>query len=628
MSVRNLDKLFKPRSVALIGATDREASVGAILLRNLRRAGFAGALHLVNPHRQTLDGMPVYPDVDSLPETPDLAVIVTRPDTVPGLVASLGARGTKAAVVITAGFGEVGDAGRQLQQQMLEAARPNLLRIVGPNCVGIIVPPVGLDASFSHLAPPPGDIALVSQSGAMVTAMLDWAAPRGIGFSHVVSLGDMADVDFGDMLDYLAADPATRAILLYAEGITYGRKFMSAARAAARSKPVLVLKAGRSLSGSRAAASHTGMLAGSDAVYDAAFRRAGMLRVNTMAELFDAAETLALTRGQHGDRLAIVTNGGGAGVLAVDALEAAGGRLAQLEPETIGRLDKVLPPTWSRGNPVDIIGDATGKRYAAALEALFADSGIDAFLVLNCPTALAEPEDNARAVIDSAAGTARPALRGRNIFTAWLGEHAAGKARRQFNAARMLTYDTPEAAVSAFLHRVRYQRNQEQLMETPPARPDPFEPDACAVRTVISSALGRGAGWLNPEDTWAVLAAYGIAQPVARNAATAEEAATAAAAIGFPVALKIRSPDIVHKSDIGGVSLNLPDPASVAQSGGRAARQRPSRAARRSNRRRRRAADDRATGGDRTAGWIERGPGLRPGCCIRPGRHRGRSRAR
>jgi acetyltransferase len=563
MSVRNLDKLFNPRSVVLIGATDRAGSVGAVLLRNLRRAGFAGVLYLVNPHREALDGLPVYRDIESLPETPDLAVIATRPNTVPGLIASLGARGTKAAIVITAGFGELGDVGRALQQAILDAARPHLLRLVGPNCVGVIVPRAGLDASFSHLAPPPGDLALVSQSGAMVTAMLDWAAPRGIGFSHVVSLGDMADVDFGDMLDYLAADPGTRAILLYAEGITHGRKFMSAARAAARGKPVLVLKAGHSRSGARAAASHTGMLAGSDAVYAAAFRRAGMLRVGTMAELFDAAETLALTREQAGDRLVVLTNGGGAGVLAVDALEAADGRLAALTAETIERLGRVLPAIWSRGNPVDIIGDAPGERYAAALEALLADRGIDAFLILNCPTALAEPEETARAVIASVAAAPRDALRGRNIFTAWLGEQSAAAARRRFSAAHIPTYDTPEAAVSGFLHRVRYQRNRALLMETPPARPDPFEPDVDAVRTVLLSALARGASWLDADETATVLAAYRIPLPLARNAGDAEEAAAAAGTIGFPVALKIRSRDITHKTDIGGVALDLPDQESA-----------------------------------------------------------------
>ena len=399
MSIRNLDILFNPGSVALIGATDRAGSVGAVVMRNLRRAGFRGELILVSPRHRVLDGLRAYPSVAALPRAPDLAVIVTPPDMVPPLIAELGARGTKAAVVITAGFGELGADGRALQQAALDAARPHLLRLVGPNCVGIMVPGIGLDASFSHLAPRPGDIAFVSQSGAMITAMLDWAAPREIGFSHVVSLGDMADLDFGDMLDYLAGDAHTHAILLYVEGITHGRKFMSAARAASRAKPVLVLKAGHSAAGAKAAHSHTGALAGSDAVCDAAFTRAGMLRVGNMAELFEAAETLALTHEQRGDRLAIVSNGGGAGVLATDALAASGGRLAALAPETIARLDAVLPATWSRGNPVDIIGDASGKRYADALAALIRDPEVDAILVLNCPTALAQPEEAARAVI-------------------------------------------------------------------------------------------------------------------------------------------------------------------------------------------------------------------------------------
>lgn len=562
MSVRNLDKLFNPASVALIGATDRVGAVGAVILRNLRRAGFCGELLLTNPHHLMLDGMPVHPNVASLPQAPDLAVIATPPDTIPSLIKELGVRGTKAAVVITAGFGELGSAGHALQQAALDAARPHLLRLVGPNCVGIMVPAIGLDTSFSHLAPPPGGIAFVSQSGAMITAMLDWAAPRGIGFSHVVSLGDMADVDFGDMLDYLAVDAHTHAILLYVEGITHGRKFMSAARAAARAKPVLVLKAGHSVAGARAAHSHTGALAGSDAVYDAAFARAGMLRVGTMAELFDAAETLALTREQKGVRLAIVSNGGGAGVLATDALAAADGQLAVLAPETIARLDQVLPQTWSRGNPIDIIGDASGARYTAAIEAVLGDSTVDALLVLNCPTALADPDDAARAVVDTLA--ARPAaLRFRNVFTAWLGEQSAAPARRRFEAAHIPTYTTPEAAVSGFLHRVRYQHNQALLMETPPARPDPFEPDVAMARTVIAAALAVGKSWLDAESVASVLTAYGIPQPLARNVADASEAAVAAAEMGFPIALKIRSPDITHKSDIGGVALGLSDAKSV-----------------------------------------------------------------
>jgi acetyltransferase len=565
MSVRNLDKLFTPRSVALIGATPRPGSVGAVVARNLRRAGFAGEQMLVNPHHHAIDGLTVHPDVASLPQAPDLAIIVTPPETVPGLVGELAERGTRAAVVITAGFGELGEQGRSLQQATLDAAKPHLVRIVGPNCVGIMVPRIALDATFSHLAAPAGDIAFISQSGAMITAMLDWAVPRGIGFSYVVSLGDMADVDFGDMLDYLAADPHTRAILLYVEGITHGRKFMSAARAASRLKPVLVLKAGRSNAGARAAASHTGVLAGADAVYDAAFRRAGMLRVATMAELFDAAETLALTREQVGERLALLTNGGGAGVLATDALIAAGGRLADLSKETFADLNRLLPATWSHGNPIDIIGDAPGKRYADALASLVRDRDVDAVLVLNCPTALAQPEDAARAVINVIAAAEPGVLRGRNVITSWLGEHSARAARRLFAEARIATYETPDSAVTGFLHRVHHRRNQELLMETPPARSDSFEPDVAAARRVIATALTAGRSWLDPEEAGAVLAAYGV--PIVANytAGDPDRAASVAANIGFPVALKIHSPDITHKSDIGGVVLNLGHADRVSQ---------------------------------------------------------------
>jgi acetyltransferase len=561
MSVRNLGKLFKPETVALIGATDRVGSVGAVVMRNLRRAGFRGELLMVNPHRDHLEGLTVYPDVEHLPYAPDLAIIATRPDTVSDLIAALGSRGTRAAIVITAGFGELGEAGRAMQQAVLDAARPYLLRVLGPNCIGLMVPGIGLDASFSHLAPPPGDIAFVSQSGAMVTAMLDWAAPRGIGFSHVVSLGNMADVDFGDLLDYLAADPQTRAILLYIEGITHSRKFMSAARAAARDKPVLALKAGRSLAGARAAASHTGMLAGVDAVYDAALARAGILRVERVAELFEAAETLSLTHEQRDERLAIVTNGGGAGVLATDALAASRGTLATLTPETIAALDRVLPSTWSRGNPIDIIGDASGERYRAALEAVANDRNVDALIVLNCPTALASSEDAARAVIDAVQSS--PQLRRWNVFTAWLGAESATAARRLFDAAHIPTYDTPDEAVTAFLYRVRHHRARVQLLETPAARTDRLEPDRSRVRQILSAVLSANREWLYSEEVSAVLAAYHIPQPAARPAADPKEAAAVAAVIGFPVALKIRSPDITHKSDIGGVALDLPDGAAV-----------------------------------------------------------------
>ena len=312
MTIRNLDHLFRPKSVALLGASDRPSSVGAVLARNLRAGGFAGRVMLVAPKHAAIDGEPCYPDVASLPETPDLAVVATPPDTVPGLVAALAARGTKAAVVVTAGFGEGAAArGRALRQAMLDAARPHLLRVVGPNCLGVMAPGRGLNATFAHLGARPGTLALVSQSGAVLAGVLDWASARDVGFSHLVSVGDMADVDLGDLLDHLALDPATSAVLLYVEAVTHARKFMSAARAAARLKPVIVLKAGRHEEGARAAASHTGALAGADAVHEAAFRRAGMLRVRTLRDLFDAAEILARSAPVAGDRLAVVTNGGG-----------------------------------------------------------------------------------------------------------------------------------------------------------------------------------------------------------------------------------------------------------------------------------------------------------------------------
>ncbi|HLJ65674.1 MAG TPA: acetate--CoA ligase family protein, partial [Stellaceae bacterium] len=561
MSIRNLDKIFAPQSVALIGVSGKAHSVGAVIFENVRRAGFAGPLYLVNPHHQSLDGVPVYPDIKSLPAPPDLAIIATPPETVPGLVADLGARGTKGAVVITAGFGELGKGGEALQQRILEAAEPHLLRLIGPNCLGVMVPGADLDASFSHLGPLKGNLAFVSQSGALVTGVLDWAQSRGIGFSHVVSLGDMADVDFGDMIDYLANDPATRAILLYIEGLTHARKFMSAARAAARSKPVVVVKAGRLVEGARAAHSHTGALAGSDAVYDAAFRRAGMLRVETMAELFDAVETLALTEPQKGGRLAILTNGGGPGVLATDALIGMGGTLASLSPATLKKLDQILPSTWSRANPVDIIGDAPGQRYAQALNLLLAEPGLDGVLVLNCPTALASSTEAAEAVI----GTLNAPATGRrpNLFTAWLGEKTASAARALFAKARIATYDTPDDAVLGFMHRLRHHRARELLMETPASPADDFIPDRAAARAVIAAALAKGRRWLDADEVEKVLTSFGIPVVASRLAANAEAAAEAAQRIGGPVVLKIRSPDITHKSDVGGVALNLAYPERV-----------------------------------------------------------------
>jgi acetyltransferase len=565
MSVRNLDKLFQPKSVALIGASNRDKSVGQVVARNLFHSGFSGPVMPVNPKAEAVEGVLAYADVDALPFAPDLAIVCTPPDTVAPIVSALGARGTKACVVITAGFGEGGsEAGHRRLKSVLDAARPHTLRVVGPNCVGTMVPPLGLNGSFAHIGAEPGDLAFLTQSGAMVTAMLDWATPRGIGFSKVVSLGDMADVDFGDLLDYLAGDRDTRAILLYVEAVTHARKFMSAARAAARAKPVIVIKGGRHAEGAKAAASHTGALAGSDAVYDAAFKRAGMLRVDTLEELFDAAETLATTARQArtvGERLAILTNGGGLGVLATDALIGEGGTLAELSPETIERLDTALPATWSRGNPVDIIGDAPGERYEAALSGLLTDRSVDAVLVMHCPVAVADPLESALATVRTLEShQLRSGGQRKPVFTAWLGERAPREARKLFAEKKLPTYGTPEQAVRAFMHLVRYRENQEMLMETAASIPDHRDPDTAAVRRILDAALDEGREWLSEPEAKRVLAAYGIPTVQTREVADAEAALAAAEELGYPVALKILSPDITHKSDVGGVKLDIEGP--------------------------------------------------------------------
>ena len=487
-------------------------------------------------------------------------MIATPPSDCSRVDRSIAERGTKAAVVITAGFGEgKSKAGQELQQAMLDAARPHLLRIVGPNCIGVIAPEVGLNASFAHLRPDAGHLAFVAQSGAIVTSVLDWAEPRGIGFSHLVSLGDMSDVDFGDMLDYLANDANVRGILLFIEAVTHARKFMSAARAAARIKPVIVVKAGRSPAGAAAAASHTGALAGQDAVYEAAFRRAGMLRVYQTSELFDAVETLSMGQRPKGDRLAILTNGGGMGVVATDALMDHDGHLAQLSDKTIAALDAVLPPTWSRGNPVDIIGDAPGERYAKALEILLEDNGTDAVLVLKCPTAVAPGTEAAQAVIDTLAGRRCCAL------TSWLGDRTARESRQMFADHRIPTYDTPEQAVRAFMHMVDYRRNQEALTQTPQSVPEAFEPDAKAAAALIGAALADNREWLTEPEAKRLLVAYGIPVVPTHIAKDPAEAASMAADLGCPVVLKILSPHITHKSDVRGVVLALHAPAAVRE---------------------------------------------------------------
>ena len=547
MSIRHLDPLLNPRSVVVIGASDRAGSVGATVWRNLRAGHFEGPIHAVNPHHATLDGHVVFASVPDLPSTPDLAVICTPPDTVAALVAELGNFGTPAAIVMTAGL-----SGAQ-KQAMCEAARPHLLRVLGPNCLGLLTPHLGLNASFAHTDAFAGDVAFISQSGALVTAVLDWARTRHIGFSYMISLGEHADVDFGDLLDYLASDARTRSILLYIESIEAPRKFMSAARAAARNKPVIVVKAGRAGKGVQAAASHTGALAGSDVVFDAAIRRAGMLRVDTLQDLFMAAETLARFRGTPDGRLTLMTNGGGAGVMAADAAALAGVELTDLSAPLVAKLDAVLPPTWSHANPIDIIGDAPVARYTDTLNALLADHDTGTVLFLHAPTAIVRSDDIARAC----APIVRPVAN--RVMACWLGDAAVADARHIFEEAGVADYETPEEAIRAFAMLQTYRRNQALLTEAPTASEN-GPPDIAAARATIQAALADGRELLDELEAKTVLKAYGIAiVPTVAVGASAAEAVDAASTIGYPVALKILSPDISHKSDVGGVALNLAD---------------------------------------------------------------------
>ncbi len=564
MSIRNLDKLLQPASIAVVGASNQPLSVGNTVMRNLLAGGFDGAIMPVNPKHKAVAGVLAYPDVRDLPVAPDLAVICTPAETVPGLIDALGARGTRAAVVLSAGLREAVDgSGESLTLRMLKAARPHMLRIVGPNCLGILSSVRGLNASFAPSANgkggamTKGNIAFVAQSGAVASAVLDWSGQRGIGFSHFLSIGDAADVDAGDLLDYLGSDASTRSILLYLEQITSARKFMSAARAAARNKPVIVVKAGRGAEGAAAAASHTGALAGADEVYDAAIRRAGMLRVTTIQDLFNAAETLGRGRPKPGDPLTIITNGGGAGVMATDALAAHGGKLSVLAEETIGQLDAALPGTWSRRNPVDIIGDAPVERYVAALRAVLADAEAQTVLLIYAPTAIVDSADIARAVVPMIGAAPR------TVLTCWMGGGAVAEAREICARGGVPAFDTPEAAVAAHMQMTTFRHNQGALMETPASVPEAFTVNTTAAQVIIDEAVAAGRELLSEPEAKAILSAYGLPVVETRIARDAAHARKLARDLGFPVALKVLSPEITHKSDVGGVALDLEDEDAV-----------------------------------------------------------------
>lgn len=551
MTQRHLNRLLAPESVAVFGASDKPGRVGTTVWRNLAAGGFKGALAPVNPRLQALDGARCFSAVAELPFVPELAMLCTPPDTIVPLIEQLGTFGTRAAIIVTAGL-------TVLQKQAaLHAARPHTLRLLGPNCIGLLSPHLGLNASFTQASALPGELALVSQSGALLTALLDWANAEQIGFSHLISLGEHMDVDFGDLLDHLAADRRTRAILLYIESINSPRKFMSAARAAARTKPVIVVKAGRAPAGIRAAASHTGALAGEDFAFDAAIRRAGMLRVDTLQDLFIAAQTLARFRDNHSRELMVVTNGGGAGVMVADAASAMGVPLARPGPALMQRLNAVLPANWSHGNPIDIIGDAPAQRYVETLKALFDAPEAGAVLFVHAPTAIVPSEAIARACAPLMAEHS-----GR-VLSCWMGGHSAAPARRAFEAAGIAGYETPEEAVRAFSLMQTYRRNQAALRQTPSASTQ-AEPDRAKAHAIIDTGIAAGREWLDEVDAKALLASYGIpVVPTLRVGASPQAAVDAARQIGGPVVLKVVSAAILHKSDAGGVRLDLRDEDAV-----------------------------------------------------------------
>lgn len=556
MSTYRLSNLLAPRSVALVGASPRQGSVGRAILRNIRKAKFPGEFGLVNPRYSEIDGVSTVGSLAKLAFVPELVVLAAPAKSIAGLIDEAGRRGAAGAVIVSAGLGH---GPGSLAEGAEQAAQKYSMRLIGPNCLGIMMPNVNLNASFSAHMPDKGNLALISQSGAIAAGMVDWAAQRAVGYSGIVSIGDQLDVDIADLLDYFALDEKTRAILLYIEAIKDARKFMSAARAAARIKPVVVVKSGRMAQGAKAAATHTGALAGSDAVYDAAFQRAGMLRVSDLRELFDCAETLGRLKPPRCKRLAILTNGGGVGVLAVDRLAELGGIPAALTADVLARLSAVLPPTWSGSNPVDIVGDADPARYAAALEVLLADPGNDAILVMNVQTAIASADEIASVVTDIVQKyRAQHQMSPKPVLAAWIG--ADQKISDILSGAGIPNYPTEDDAVRGFMHLVRHRELVETLAQVPPAMPSSFTPDVEAARRIVADAVGDDRQWLDPIEIKRLFDAYDIPMVPTYAAVDAEQAVAHAAPLfaqGSTVVLKIMSRDIAHKSDVGGVVLNL-----------------------------------------------------------------------
>ncbi len=555
-----LDAIFHPRSVAVIGATEKTGSVGRTILWNLLSSPFGGTVYPVNPTRPAILGVKAYPSIGAIGEPVDLAVIVTPAGTAPGLVEECGEAGVRGVIIISAGFKEIGEAGVELERQVLAAARRYGIRVVGPNCLGIMNPVGGFNATFAAGIAAAGRVGFVSQSGALLTAILDWAAHEDVGFSSIVSLGSMLDVGWGDVIDYLGDDPNTDSIVIYMETIGDARAFLSSAREVALTKPIIVIKPGRTAQAAKAAASHTGSLTGSDDVLDAAFRRAGVLRVNSISELFEVSEILAKQPRPAGRRLSIVTNAGGPGVLATDALISGGGELTELTPETMDRLNAVLPSVWSHNNPIDIIGDAPPERYAKALEVAAADPETDGLLVILTPQAMTDPTATARALVKHAR------IEGKPVLASWMGGADVEEGAAILRAAGIPTFAYPDTACVLFNHMWRYANNLKALYETPslPVAPERGEFRE-EVDRIIAEVSAEGRTLLTEYESKKVLAAYGIPITDTELAHTPEEACAAAADIGYPVVAKLLSRTVTHKTDVGGVVLNLRTPEAVCE---------------------------------------------------------------
>lgn len=556
--MHGLESIFNPTRIALVGVTENPKAVGGTVLRNLVGSGFRGVVYPVHPKLEAALGVPCFPSLQALPRVPDVVVVCTAPQQVPGVVAQCGAAGVRGVVVMSSGFGEVGEEGKALEAELRDTLRRHrATRVIGPNCLGVMVPRLALNMTFAGAMARPGKVAFLSQSGALCTSVLDWALEQGIGFSYFVSVGNMLDVGFADLIDHVADDPDTDSIILYMESLTDARAFMTAARAFARSKPIVAFKAGRFAESARAAASHTGALASEDAVYEAAFARAGIVRVGEIGEIFHCAELVGRHRRPAGPRLAIVTNAGGPGVMATDALMARQGVLADLTASTMAQLDEVLPSAWSRGNPVDVLGDARSKRVAKAVEIVLADAGVDAVLVILTPQAMTNPTATARELAELGAKARKP------ILAAWMGGAAMREGLRVLATAGIPAYATPDEAIKAFMTLVAYARNLDALYETPKDVPVTFTLDRQRIAERVQAFGAEAGGWLSEADAKELLEAYGIPTTRPRPAATAEEAVATAGAIGYPVVVKLASPDITHKSDVGGVALDLPDAEAV-----------------------------------------------------------------